>query len=98
MNGLVPCGHVLNRPGDKLFYLLCRGTGPGTTRDRDPHWDIRILALGHGLISKPTPREYTNQEHPRNLWMLDKKSGEVAGPFDNLLIAFVCHFRSAFTG
>jgi hypothetical protein len=98
MNGLVFSSRILNRPGNKLFYLLRRGARPGTTRDRNAHWDIRIFALGHRPITKPTPREYTNQEHPGNLGVLDKKSRKVAGPFDNLLIAFVCHFRSAFTG
>src|SRR5271167_2303119 len=98
MNGLVLGGHVLNPPGDKLLYLLRRGTGPGTTRERDAHWDIRVFALGHGRISKPAPREYTNQEHPGNLRVLDKKSRGIAGLFDKLLIAFECHFRLPFTG
>jgi hypothetical protein len=98
LNGFVLGGHFLNPLGDKLFYLLRRGTGPGTTRDCEAHWDIRIFALGHRPISKPTPGKHAYQQHPGNLRVLDEKPREIVCPFDNFLIAFDWHFRSAFKG
>ena len=49
---------------EKLLNLLRRGTGPRTKGHRHPDRNVGVLALGHAVIAKPTPREDTDEQHP----------------------------------
>src|SRR5580692_2014901 len=91
MNRLVLCNGILDWPGHKLLNLLRCGTRPRTEGHRDPDRNVGVLALRHAAIAKPTPNQDTHEQHPRDLWVLHKESGEVVGFLDSILVAFVCH-------
>src|SRR5580704_2725250 len=91
MNGLVFGNGILDWTSDKLLDLLCGGTRPRTIRHGDPYWNVRILPLRHALVPKPAPNEYTHEQHPRNLWVLHEEPGEIAGFFDSIPVALICH-------
>jgi hypothetical protein len=74
-----------------LFDLLRGRTGPGTGGQGNPHRNIRIFPLWHGMVAKPAPYENANEEHPGNLRVLDEEPGEVMGFLDPILVAAVCH-------
>ena len=76
MNRLILGNSVLDWASDKLLDLLRRGTRPGTKGHRDPDRDIGILPLRHAVVSKPTPYQDANEEHPGNLRVLDEEPGE----------------------
>src|SRR5882762_168984 len=91
MNRLFLGNGIFDWTSDELLDLLRRGTRPRTERHRDSDRDVGILALRHAVVAKPTPNEDTDEQHPRNLWMLHKEPGEVVGFLDSILVAFVCH-------
>src|ERR1700693_751074 len=91
MNRLVLGDAVLDWTGDKLLDLLRRSARPRTDRHRDPHWNVRVLALGHAVIAKPTPNENTDEQHPRDLRVLHKEPRGIVGFLDSILVVFVCH-------
>src|SRR5882672_2618708 len=91
MNRLVLGNGILDWTGDKLLDLLRCGARPRAKGDRDPNRNVGVLPLRHAVVAKPTPYEDSHQQHPRDLWMLHKEPGGVAGFLDSILIAFVCH-------
>src|SRR6266851_896115 len=91
MNGLILGNSILDWTSEKLLNLLRSGTRPRTEGHRDSDRNVRIFPLGHALIAKPTPNENTDEQHPRDLWVLHKKPGKVVGFLDSILVAFVCH-------
>ncbi|SRR5258708_4078731 len=91
MNRLVLGNGILDWTSDKLLDLPRCGARPGTEGHRDPDRNVRILALGHAVVAKPTPNEDPHEQHPRNLRVLHKEPGEVVGFLDSVLVAFVCH-------
>src|SRR5207302_2386675 len=82
---------ILDWASHKLLNLLRRGTCPRTEGHRDPYRNVGILALRHAVVAKPTPNEDTDEQHPRDLWMLHKEPGDVVGFLDSILVVFVCH-------
>ena len=90
MDGLILGGNVLNSTGNVLFDLLRRGSGPGTSRDPETHGNVRVLALRHGVIAEPAPNEHSEEKYPGDVWVLDKKPGDIAAIAD-VLPVFVCH-------
>src|ERR1700675_1269978 len=91
MNRLVLGNGIFDWTSDKLLDLLRRGTRPRTERHRDADRDVGILALGHAVVAKPAPDEDTDEQHPRDLWVLHKEPRKVVGFLDSILVAFVCH-------
>src|SRR6202795_3758653 len=91
MNRLVLGNGVLDWTRDKLLDLLRCGARPGTKSHRDPDRNVGVLPLGHAVVAKPTPYQDTDEQHPRDLWVLHKEPREVVGFLDSILVAFVCH-------
>src|SRR6266403_730659 len=91
MNCLVLGNGIFDWPSYELLDLLRCGAWPRTESHRDSDRDVGVLALGHAVISKPTPYQDTDEQHPRDLWMLHKEPGEVVSFLDSILVAFVCH-------
>ncbi len=91
MNGLVLGNGVLDGTSEKLLNLLRCGTRPSAESHRNPDRNVGVLALGHALVAKPTPNEDTDEQHPRDLWVLHKEPGDVVGFLDSILVALVCH-------
>src|SRR5882724_5440560 len=91
MDGLVLGNGIFDRTSDKLLDLLRCGARPRTEGHRDSDRNVGVLPLGHAAVAKPTPNEDTDEQYPRNLWMLHKETGEVVGFLDSNLVAFVCH-------
>src|SRR5260370_38772414 len=88
MNRLVFCNGLLDWKSDKLLYLLRCGARPGTEGCRNPDRNVRVLPLGHAVVAKPTPHKDTDEQHPRDLWVLNEEPGDVMGFLDSILIAF----------
>src|SRR6266481_2995667 len=91
MNRLVLGNSILDWTGDKLLDLLRCGTRPRTEGHRDPDRNVGVLPLRHAVVAKPTPYQDTDEQHPRNLWVLHKEPGDVVGFLVSILVAFVCH-------
>jgi len=91
MNRLVLGNGILDWTGDKLLDLLRCGARPRAKGHRDPNWNVGVLPLRHAVVPKPTPYEDTHEQHPRDLWMLHKKTWGIAGFLDSILVAFECH-------
>src|SRR6202023_264680 len=96
MDPLVLRDGVFDRPRYQLLDLLRRRARPGTTGDGNSDWDVRVFALGHGLVAEPAPDQNANQQHPGNLWVFHEESRNVPRLFDSFLIAFMCHGLSAY--
>src|SRR5258708_77609 len=91
MDGLVLSDGVFDWVGDELFDLLRGRSGPCAGGHSNPHRNIRILALWHGMVAKPAPHQDANQEHPGNLWVLNEEPWKVMGFLDPIPVAAVCH-------
>src|ERR1700686_1172534 len=91
MNRLVLGNGILDRTSDKLLDLPCCGARPGTEGYRDPDRNVGVLPLGHAVIAEPSPNEDTDEQPPRDLWVLHKEPGQVVGLLDSILVAFVGH-------
>src|SRR6267378_4003188 len=91
MNRLVLSNGVLNWASNKLLNLPRCGARPRTEGHRDSDRNVGILPLRHAVEAKPTPYQDTDEQHPRDLWMLHEEPGEVVGFLDSILVAFVCH-------
>src|SRR5882762_7966817 len=91
MNRLVLGNGILDWTSSKLLDLLRCGARPRAEGHRDSDRNVGVLPLGHAVVAKPTPYQDTDEQHPRNLWVLHKEPGEVVGFLDSILVAFVCH-------
>src|SRR6266446_1367793 len=91
MNRFVLGNGVLDWTSDKLLDLLRCGTRPRTEGHCDPDRNVGVLPLGHAVVAEPTPNEDTDEQHPRDLWVLHKEPGEVVGFLDSILVALVGH-------
>src|SRR5260370_19981211 len=91
MNRLVLGHGMFEWTRDELLDVMRRGSRPWTESQRNPDRNIGVLPLGHAVIAKPTPYQDTDEQHPRDLWVLHKKPWKVVGFLDSILVAFVCH-------
>src|SRR5438132_6092398 len=91
MNRLVLSNGVLNWASNKLLNLPRCGARPRTGGHRDSDRNVGILPLRHAVVAKPTPYQDTDEQHPRDLWMLHEEPRYVTSFFDPILVAFVCH-------
>src|SRR6266849_213595 len=87
MNRLVLGDSILDRTSDKLLDLLRRSARPRTEGHCDSDRNVRVFSLGHAVVAKPTPYEDTHEQHPRDLWVLHKESGNVVGFLNSILVA-----------
>src|SRR5713226_7028100 len=91
MNRLVLGDGILDWSSNKLLDLLRGSARPRTEGHCDPDRNVRVLALGHAVVTKPTPYENTHEQHPRDLRMLHEEPGGIVGFLDSFLVVFVCH-------
>src|SRR5260370_24691796 len=82
---------VFDRARYKLLDLLSRRARPGTTGDGNSDWDVRVFALGHGLVAEPAPDQNADQQHPANLCVFYAQALNVPVLCASCLIAFLCH-------
>src|SRR6266550_6952001 len=91
MNRFILGNGIFDRASNKLLNLPCCCTRPRTKCYRDPDRNVGVFPLRHAVVAKPTPYQDTDEQHPRDLWMLHEESRYVTGFLDSILVAFVCH-------
>ena len=56
-----------------------RGAGPGRDGARDPDGNHRVLELGHVAVAEDAPGDDRDEQHPRDVPVLDEEPGGVVG-------------------
>jgi hypothetical protein len=84
-----------SRLSDQLLDLLCRRSGPLGGRHRNPHGDVRILALRHLLVPVIAPGEGGEQQNQRHLTVLDEEARRIMRVLDDLGFRSVGHASSS---
>src|SRR5712691_2147903 len=81
MNRLVLSNGVLNWASNKLLNLPRCGARPRTEGHRDSDRNVGILPLRHAVVAEPTPYQDTDEQHPRDLWVLHEEPRYVTSFF-----------------
>src|SRR5262249_30452570 len=79
------------------FDLLSADTGPHAHRDGGARRKDRVLPLGHLEIREDAPERGGDQQHPRNLAVLDEEPRRVVRVGDDLFVGFPVAHGSGLT-